>query len=140
MGIITAGNKVLPGEAALLKKLNINPFSYGMKIKAVYDNGAMFSPEVLDLTDDDLGRLYYLQTCDASTNQAIFQPRGSSPLSATSLPSVFRLDTRHKLLCRTPSLTLSRNYLQLLRPTAWTTVSSRLSQYEYLFCVRFLQK
>ena len=48
------GEKVGNSEAALLQKLNIRPFSYGMSIVTVYDNGSMFDPAVLDLTEDDL--------------------------------------------------------------------------------------
>ncbi|KVI09919.1 hypothetical protein Ccrd_011708 [Cynara cardunculus var. scolymus] len=38
---------------ALLAKLGIKPFSYGLII-CVYENGSVFIPEVLDLTEDDL--------------------------------------------------------------------------------------
>ena len=34
--------------------LNISPFTYGMNIKAVYDRGTVFSPEVLDVEDEAL--------------------------------------------------------------------------------------
>ncbi|MFS8017564.1 putative ribosomal protein L10-like domain superfamily [Helianthus anomalus] len=40
--------------AALLAKLGIRPFSYGLVVLTVYDNGSVFSPEVLDLTEDYL--------------------------------------------------------------------------------------
>lgn len=46
--------QVGPSEAALLQKLNILPFTYGLVITNIYDNGSLFSPAVLDLTDDDL--------------------------------------------------------------------------------------
>lgn len=52
--LVTKGLKVGNSEAALLQKLNINPFSYGLVIVLVYDNGSMFDPAVLDLTDEDL--------------------------------------------------------------------------------------
>jgi len=52
--LVTKGRKVGNSEAALLQKLNINPFSYGLVIVLVYDNGSMFDPAVLDLTDEDL--------------------------------------------------------------------------------------
>jgi len=48
------GDKVGNSEAALLQKLGISPFTYGMTIVVVYDNGSMFSPAVLDLSEDDL--------------------------------------------------------------------------------------
>lgn len=52
--LIKKGEKVGSSEAALLAKLGIRPFSYGLVVTAVYDNGSVFSPEVLDLTEDDL--------------------------------------------------------------------------------------
>ncbi|CAL9067365.1 unnamed protein product, partial [Musa banksii] len=52
--LIKKGEKVGSSEAALLAKLGIRPFSYGLVILSVYDNGSVFSPEVLDLSEDDL--------------------------------------------------------------------------------------
>lgn len=52
--LIKKGEKVGSSEAALLSKLGIRPFSYGLIVLTVYDNGSVFSPEVLDLTEDDL--------------------------------------------------------------------------------------
>ncbi|XP_058207227.1 large ribosomal subunit protein uL10 [Rhododendron vialii] len=52
--LIKKGDKVGSSEAALLAKLGIRPFSYGLVVLTVYDNGSVFNPEVLDLTEDDL--------------------------------------------------------------------------------------
>jgi len=52
--LIKKGDKVGSSEAALLAKLGIRPFSYGLVVISVYDNGSVFSPGVLDLTEDDL--------------------------------------------------------------------------------------
>ncbi|XP_022996175.1 60S acidic ribosomal protein P0-like [Cucurbita maxima] len=52
--LIKKGEKVGSSEAALLAKLGIRPFSYGLVVLSAYDNGSVFSPEVLDLTEDDL--------------------------------------------------------------------------------------
>jgi len=52
--LITAGDKVTASQAALLQKLDIEPFSYGLVLKAVYDNGSVFDAAVLDITDDVL--------------------------------------------------------------------------------------
>jgi large subunit ribosomal protein LP0 len=52
--LIKAGDRVGNSEAALLGKLNIKPFSYGLKLLHVYDNGNLYDQAVLDLTDDDL--------------------------------------------------------------------------------------
>ena len=52
--LIKKGDKVGSSEAALLAKLGIRPFSYGLVVQSVYDNGSVFDPAVLDLTEDDL--------------------------------------------------------------------------------------
>ncbi|KAI9080698.1 hypothetical protein K1719_037364 [Acacia pycnantha] len=52
--LIKKGEKVGSSEAALLAKLAIRPFSYGLVVVSVYDNGSVFSPEVLNLTEEDL--------------------------------------------------------------------------------------
>merc|ERR1719412_490813 len=52
--LITKGDKVGSSECALLNKLNIKPFEYGLEIASIYSDGAVFTPEVLDLTKDDL--------------------------------------------------------------------------------------
>ena len=52
--LVKKGDKVGSSEAALLSKLNIRPFSYGLSVKSIYDNGSNFGPEVLDITDEVL--------------------------------------------------------------------------------------
>ncbi|KND02847.1 ribosomal protein P0 [Spizellomyces punctatus DAOM BR117] len=52
--LIHAGSKVGASEATLLNMMNISPFTYGMTIQAVYDNGTIFSPEILDIDESDL--------------------------------------------------------------------------------------
>jgi len=52
--LIEVGGKVTASQAALLQKLNIEPFSYGLILKTVYDNGSVFSAKVLDVTEDVL--------------------------------------------------------------------------------------
>ncbi|KAM1054040.1 hypothetical protein ACFX13_001504 [Malus domestica] len=52
--LIKKGDKVGSSEVVLLAKLGIRPFSYGLVVQMVYDNGSVFSPNVLDLTEDDL--------------------------------------------------------------------------------------
>lgn len=52
--LINAGEKVTASQAALLQKLNIEPFTYGMVLKSVYDSGSLFDAKVLDITDDVL--------------------------------------------------------------------------------------
>jgi len=52
--LIKTGQKVGNSEAALLLKLDIKPFQYGLTIKTVYDNGNLYESSVLDMTDDDI--------------------------------------------------------------------------------------
>ena len=52
--LVHKDTKVGSSEATLLNMLNISPFTYGMKVLQVYDNGQTFGPEVLDITDDVL--------------------------------------------------------------------------------------
>jgi len=52
--LIKKDEKVGASEAALLQMLNIRPFHYGLVCNTVYDNGSVFSPDILDITDDDI--------------------------------------------------------------------------------------
>jgi len=52
--LIKEGDKCEASQCALLEKLAIKPFSYGLKVKVVYDDGSMYDPAVLDITDDDI--------------------------------------------------------------------------------------
>lgn len=56
--LIKTGDKVGASEATLLNMLNISPFSYGLIIQQVYDNGSVYSPEVLDITEDALHKRF----------------------------------------------------------------------------------
>ncbi|MFH4980353.1 hypothetical protein AB6A40_007062 [Gnathostoma spinigerum] len=52
--LVKEGEKVGASEAALLNMLNILPFSYGLAVEQVFDNGSLYAPEVLDMTADDI--------------------------------------------------------------------------------------
>ncbi|KAM5531014.1 hypothetical protein V8D89_007760 [Ganoderma adspersum] len=52
--VVTAGTRVGPSEATLLNMLNISPFTYGMTVVQIFDQGNIFSPDVLDVTDKEL--------------------------------------------------------------------------------------
>lgn len=52
--VVEAGNKVGPSEATLLNMLNISPFTYGLTVVQVYDNGQVFPASILDITDEEL--------------------------------------------------------------------------------------
>jgi large subunit ribosomal protein LP0 len=52
--LLKVGQKVGSSEAALLQKLNIKPFTYGLGVKQVYDDGKVYSVEVLKLSEGDI--------------------------------------------------------------------------------------
>lgn len=57
--LLKPGDKVGASDATLLNMLKISPFTYGLEVEQVYDSGTVFSPNVLDITDDDI-RLKFL--------------------------------------------------------------------------------
>ncbi|CAG59331.1 RPP0 [Nakaseomyces glabratus] len=52
--VVEAGNRVGPSEASLLNLLNISPFTYGLTVVQVYDQGQVFPSTILDITDEEL--------------------------------------------------------------------------------------
>ena len=52
--LLKEGDKVGLSEATLLNMLNISPFTYGLVVIHVYDQGTVFSPKVLDIKDEDV--------------------------------------------------------------------------------------
>lgn len=49
--ICTTGEKVVLSAQALLGKLGLKPFEYGMKVRSVFQDGAVFAAAVLDISD-----------------------------------------------------------------------------------------
>lgn len=82
--LITAGEKVTASQAALLQKLSIEPFSYGMVLKQVYDNGSLFDAKVLEITDDVLAA----QFCEALSVLASLSLAAGYPTQASVPHSV----------------------------------------------------
>ncbi|KAG0715047.1 60S acidic ribosomal protein P0 [Chionoecetes opilio] len=54
VNLVKEGDRVGASEATLLNMLNYSPFTYGLVVQQVYDQGTVFSPKVLDITDEDL--------------------------------------------------------------------------------------
>jgi large subunit ribosomal protein LP0 len=52
--LVEEGQMVTSSHVALLEKLNIRPFSYGMKVSMVYEDGSSYVASVLDLEEDIL--------------------------------------------------------------------------------------
>jgi len=54
VNVITAGEKVTASAVALLSKLSIKPFEFGINVTTVYEDGAVYDAAVLDLQQSDL--------------------------------------------------------------------------------------
>jgi len=52
--LFKAGDRVDASQAALLQKLDITPFAYGLVPLHVFDGGSVFAPEVLDIDDSQI--------------------------------------------------------------------------------------
>lgn len=52
--LVKQGDRVGASEATLLGMLKIHPFSYGLVVRQVYDNGATYDPSILDITPEIL--------------------------------------------------------------------------------------
>jgi len=52
--LIKKGDKITSSAVALLAKLDIKPFFYGIVALSVYENGSVYPAEVLDITQADL--------------------------------------------------------------------------------------
>merc|ERR1711959_549088 len=62
-------------QATLLQKLKINPFSYGLTVQIIFDDGSTYAPSVLDLNFDVLSKkLNFAATRIACVSLAIGYP------------------------------------------------------------------
>jgi large subunit ribosomal protein LP0 len=52
--LIKKGEKISASAVALLTKLDVKPFFYGVVVTHVYEDGVVYSADVLDLTQEDL--------------------------------------------------------------------------------------
>jgi len=78
--LVEAGTKVGASEATLLNMLNISPFTYGMGISQIYDDGQTFEASVLDIEESQLLKAF---TSAIATIATV-----SLALSYPTLPSV----------------------------------------------------
>lgn len=73
--LIKDGDKVGASEATLLNMLGISPFTYGLQIEMVYDDGTVFEIGILSITDDDIrGRFLECVANVSSISLAIGYP------------------------------------------------------------------
>lgn len=79
--VVESGTRVGTSEATLLNLLNISPFTYGLTVEQIYDNGNTFGADVLDVTDEELiGRFLTAVKQIASISLAIGFPTSVSVL------------------------------------------------------------
>merc|ERR1712203_693139 len=52
--LLKAGDKVGQSESTLLNMLKVSPFTYGLVVQTCYDEGSVYDPQVLDITEDDI--------------------------------------------------------------------------------------
>merc|ERR1719428_2704093 len=82
--MLKVGDKVSASAAALLGKLGIKPFEYGMTVDMVYQDGSVFPAEVLDIQDDVLIQKFMA----GISNMAAFSREIGIPTEA-GLPHAF---------------------------------------------------
>jgi large subunit ribosomal protein LP0 len=64
--LLRPGDRVGSSEATLLQMMDIKPFSYGLVVKTVYDDGSVYAASVLDLTDDDMLAKFMRGACNVA--------------------------------------------------------------------------
>merc|ERR1719507_193002 len=82
--ILKVGQKVSPSAAALLGKLSVKPFEYGMEVQQVFQDGSVFAAAVLDIKDEVLIQKFLA----GIANMAAFSREVGIPTEA-SLPHAF---------------------------------------------------
>jgi len=56
--LLKPGDKVDVSKASLLQMMGLKPFSYSLKVLHIYDNGSIYNPSVLDITNDVYENLF----------------------------------------------------------------------------------
>lgn len=83
--LIKTGDKVGASEATLLNMLNISPFSFGLVIQQVFDNGSIYNPEVLDITEETLHKRFL--EVSAATRICYVLPLCLAAVAASTAPA-----------------------------------------------------
>jgi large subunit ribosomal protein LP0 len=82
--LVVKGDRVTAGQADLLNKLGIKPFTYGLHISQVFNDGAIFSVDILDITDDILLAAF----CNATRDVAAIGHYRNVPNKASAMMSI----------------------------------------------------
>jgi len=111
--LIKEGSKVGSSEATLLQMLAIKPFKYGLTLTQIYDNGAIYGPEFLSISDDYIIQKFNRGVANiASLSLALGIPtvaslphsivRGFKNIVAVSLATDYKVKQVEKLLSAGP--------------------------------------
>lgn len=57
--LCSKGEKVTSSAVALLNKLGLKPFEYGIVVSSVYDDGSLYDADILDMTEQDLTNKFF---------------------------------------------------------------------------------
>ncbi|KAI4838424.1 60S ribosomal protein P0 [Plasmodium brasilianum] len=82
--LIKQGEKVTASSATLLQKFNMKPFSYGVDVRTVYDDGVIYDAKVLDITDEDI-----LKKFSKGVSNVAALSRAVGIITEASYPHVF---------------------------------------------------
>ncbi|SOV15811.1 60S ribosomal protein P0 [Plasmodium sp. gorilla clade G2] len=82
--LIKQGEKVTASSATLLQKFNMKPFSYGVDVRTVYDDGVIYDAKVLDITDEDI-----LEKFSKGVSNVAALSRAAGVITEASYPHVF---------------------------------------------------
>jgi len=98
--ICKAGEKVTMSHVALLQKLNIRPFHYGIIVTHAFEDGAVYESKLLDMTADDLIEKFFRGVRHvAALSLAVHHP------THASLPHIFANATKNLI-----ALSLATDY------------------------------
>lgn len=62
--LIEKGKTVGDSEAALLKKLNIVPFSFELEIQLIFESGVCYKPNILEISSDQILKSMEQKSCE----------------------------------------------------------------------------
>lgn len=98
--LVKANTKVGASEAGLLVLLNIRPFHYGLDVTSVYDDGVVYSKEVLEITDAE-----FTEKLTAGVDNVRALALGCNYTCAATLPAVLQSALKNAI-----SLSIATDY------------------------------
>ncbi|KII70143.1 60S acidic ribosomal protein P0 [Thelohanellus kitauei] len=112
INLLKKGQKVGASEAALMKMLDMRPFSYMMQTKYVCDDGMAYPPEVLDLQQSDILDIFKNVVSDV----ACISLAASYPIKA-SIPHIIQ-NAMQELVAICVEADISNEYVDKLVQSA----------------------